>query len=336
MAFAESLFKIVADKKQEQEARQDLVDKWTKYEATLIDHAVKLFQQRCNREASQRRCQLTASFEVLSRDIPGFPTHVVKDSTYIVDSWGDDMLTPDCWFFATHGVSARWSEGMPILFAEMLESMMPKFLDRLKPLGFLKCCREAGTWKVTASWEEPNGTAPEGNGHHGSFAQSLTKLCADMLREESGREKSAQKWRAYESKLIDQAVELFKQRCVREAEQERCQATVSFEVLSREIPDFPKRILQDSNYFVDSWGEDLSGDSWFYATRGTSASWSSGMPILFAEVLEGMMLKFVDRLKPLGFRSCGREAGTWKVTVSWPDPDEPAEKKRKSSAGSDS
>mmetsp|Transcript_26605 Transcript_26605/g.76693 ORF Transcript_26605/g.76693 Transcript_26605/m.76693 type:complete len:170 (+) Transcript_26605:68-577(+) len=167
-----------------------------------------------------------------------------------------------------------------------------------------------------------------------SFAANLTKIVADKKAEQSDREKVATKWSAYEGKLIDQAVELFKQRCLREAEQQKCEATISFEVLSREIEDFPKRILTDSTYFVDTWGDGLSAESWFYATRGLTASWSPGAPVLFAEVLQGMLPKFVERVKSLGFLTCNHEAGTWKVTVCWQAPeDQPPSKRRRGPEG---
>ncbi|CAE7672310.1 TTL1 [Symbiodinium sp. CCMP2456] len=86
------------------------------------------------------------------------------------------------------------------------------------------------------------------------------------------------------AKLLDAAVELFKNRCMKEAELEKCEATISFEVITREIPDFPKRILTDSTYFVDSWPSGTSAESWFYATRGVNSAFSQGAPILFAEV----------------------------------------------------
>mmetsp|Transcript_4508 Transcript_4508/g.10327 ORF Transcript_4508/g.10327 Transcript_4508/m.10327 type:complete len:171 (-) Transcript_4508:149-661(-) len=159
-----------------------------------------------------------------------------------------------------------------------------------------------------------------------SFAANLNKIVADKRAEKTDREKVASKWSSYESKLLDQAVDLFKQRCIREAEQQKCDATISFEVLSREIEDFPKRVLTDSTYFVDSWGDGLSAESWFYATRGLTASWSPGAPVLFAEVLQCMLPKFVDRVKALGFTACRHEAGTWKVSVSWPSPEDPAPK----------
>mmetsp|Transcript_80278 Transcript_80278/g.159036 ORF Transcript_80278/g.159036 Transcript_80278/m.159036 type:complete len:168 (+) Transcript_80278:64-567(+) len=162
------------------------------------------------------------------------------------------------------------------------------------------------------------------------FAQNLSKIVADKRAETADREKVAGKWGAYEAKLLDQAVDLFKQRCIREAENQKCEATVSFEVLTREIEGFPKRVLTDSTYFVDSWGDGLNAESWFYATRGLTASWSPGAPVLFAEVLQGMLPKFVERARSLGFLSCTHEAGTWKVTVTWRAPEEepPTKKSR--------
>mmetsp|Transcript_31726 Transcript_31726/g.62337 ORF Transcript_31726/g.62337 Transcript_31726/m.62337 type:complete len:171 (-) Transcript_31726:224-736(-) len=165
----------------------------------------------------------------------------------------------------------------------------------------------------------------------GNFADNLTKIVASKRAEQSDKAQIATKWWDYEAKLLDQAVDLFKQRCMREAESQKCEATISFEVLSREIEDFPKRVLTDSTYFVDNWGDGLSAEAWFYATRGLTSSWSPGAPVLFAEVLQGMLPKFVEKIKSsLGFKHCVHEAGTWKVSVSWPAPeDQPAAKKRK-------
>merc|ERR1712187_852178 len=117
-------------------------------------------------------------------------------------------------------------------------------------------------------------------------------------------------------KLLDLAVDLFKDRCTRAAELQQTHSTVSFEVLVRDIDEFPKRVIKDSTYLVDSWG-DGAAEWWFYATRGTATAWTPGSPVLFAEVLEGMMPKFLEKVNALGFRDCKREPGTWKVTASW-------------------
>lgn len=154
-----------------------------------------------------------------------------------------------------------------------------------------------------------------------SFADSLARIVSAKKVVHTDREKLAANWLDYESKLLDQAVELFKQRCVREAENQRCKATINFEVLSREIDDFPKRTLSGSTYYVGTWGEGLCAESWFYATRGVTAPFSSSMQVLFAEVLQGMLPKFVERVRCLGFQTCSHEAGTWKITVSWKKPD---------------
>merc|ERR1712135_166160 len=71
--------------------------------------------------------------------------------------------------------------------------------------------------------------------------------------------------------------------------------TASFEVITREVADFPKRILKDSTYFVDTWGDsNVTAESWYYATRSTTTPYTPGTPVLFAELLEGMMPKFVE------------------------------------------
>lgn len=155
-----------------------------------------------------------------------------------------------------------------------------------------------------------------------SFADSLAKIVSERKVAHTDRERLSSCWLAYEAKLLDTAVDLFKQRCIREAECQRCGATISFEVLSREIEDFPKRALSGSTYFVGTWGEGVSAESWFYATRGVTASFSP-VQVLFAEVLQGMLPKFVERVRSLGFQSCSHEAGTWKISVTWRKPDPP-------------
>lgn len=162
-----------------------------------------------------------------------------------------------------------------------------------------------------------------------SFAANLTKIVAGKKSEIADREKIAQSWKDKEAKLLEEVVNLFKSRCAKEAELQKTDATISFEVITREIPDFPKRILTDSTYFVDSWPNGTTAESWFYATRGVNSSWSPGAPILFAEVLQAMLPKFVERVKDLGFQECNHEAGTWKVAVCWPNPDENSAEKKK-------
>jgi len=153
-----------------------------------------------------------------------------------------------------------------------------------------------------------------------SFADSLAKIVSERKVVHTDHERLSNVWLEYEAQLLDKAVALFKQRCVREAESQKCTATISFEVLSREIEGFPKRSLAGSTYYVGTWGDGLSSENWFYATRGITASFSPDDKVLFAEVLQPMLPKFVDRVKLLGFQSCSHEAGTWKISVSWPAP----------------
>lgn len=158
-----------------------------------------------------------------------------------------------------------------------------------------------------------------------SFADSLIKIVSNKRVAMADREKMAAAWLETESKLLEEAEAIFKRRCVREAEFMKCSATISFEVLSRELEAFPKRQLSGTTYYVGDWGEGLSAESWFYAVRGASASFAAGTPVLFAEVLQSMLPKFVERLKELGFDSCSHEAGTWKIRVTWPKPQDPEE-----------
>ncbi len=155
-------------------------------------------------------------------------------------------------------------------------------------------------------------------------AAALSQQVARVEAQEQVKEKDAvaSQWEAYEARLLDQALGLFMQHCIREAERQRLEVVVSFEVLSRKIADFPKRALRDSDYFVSYWGEGINAESWFYATYGTDATCSRDEQVRFAEVLEGMMPKFLERLHTLGFWKCSRLAGTWTVSVTSADPED--------------
>ncbi|CAE7863050.1 unnamed protein product, partial [Symbiodinium sp. KB8] len=153
-----------------------------------------------------------------------------------------------------------------------------------------------------------------------SFAQKLTKIVGDKREEHQSREKLAAKWRAHESMLIAKLVDKFKGKCMKEAEAEKCEASVSFATLVREIPEFPTHVITDSQHLVDNWG-DGAAHWWYYAHRGVNQQFVNGSPISFAELLESMMPRFLENLQDLGFQSCTREPGTWKVMASWRDPD---------------
>lgn len=151
MSFAALLSKKVLEKKSEQQSRETLVEKWNNLERTLLDRAIDLFKQRCVRAAEDIHCELTVSFEVLTREVRDFPTRVFTDGNWVVGTWGDG-ITAECWFYATHGVLASWSPGAPVHFAEVLAGMMTKFLDRVSALGFTSVRRIEGTWQVKVSW----------------------------------------------------------------------------------------------------------------------------------------------------------------------------------------
>lgn len=151
-----------------------------------------------------------------------------------------------------------------------------------------------------------------------SFAALLSKKVLEKKSEQQSRETLVEKWNNLERTLLDRAIDLFKQRCVRAAEDLQCELTVSVEVLTREVRDFPTRVFMDSNWVVGTWGDGITAECWFYATHGVLASWSPGAPVHFAEVLAGIMTKFLDRVSALGFTSVRRIEGTWQVKVSWP------------------
>lgn len=161
------------------------------------------------------------------------------------------------------------------------------------------------------------------------FAQSLTKIVASKKMEQNMKAQLGAKWTAQESILLDRALEVFKLRCCRQAEARQCGMSVSFEVLTREIEGFPKRSLQNSTYYVHDLGDGVTAEQFVYATKGSHATYNKDEPILFAELLESLMPKLVERLRPLGFTDFGREAGTWRLSVTWQDPDEVTEKKQK-------
>jgi len=160
-----------------------------------------------------------------------------------------------------------------------------------------------------------------------SFADSLAMMVSEKKVVHTEREKLVSQWLEYESKLLDRGLELFKQRCRVAAQMQKCATTISFEQLSREIEGFPKRSLRGSTYYVGEWGEGMSAERWFYSSRSVQATFPEGVPILFAEVLQVMLAKFLERVKTLGFTTCTHEVGTWKIHVSWPRPEDEDEEK---------
>lgn len=132
------------------------------------------------------------------------------------------------------------------------------------------------------------------------------------------RKVKATKWFEHQEQLLSHAVAMFQLKCTQIAEQENVsQATVSFEVLSRSIEGFPKKVLKDSCYFVESFGNAIPEESWIYAVRGSEATWTPGEPILYHEVLHSLFLPFVAKIQALGYSSCEHITGTWKLTVAW-------------------
>mmetsp|Transcript_38738 Transcript_38738/g.111969 ORF Transcript_38738/g.111969 Transcript_38738/m.111969 type:complete len:175 (+) Transcript_38738:69-593(+) len=170
-----------------------------------------------------------------------------------------------------------------------------------------------------------------------TFAEVLTGIVRQARRDETERRRQAEQWLAHEGRLLDKAVEAFKVRCLKAAEEEKCEAAISFEVLTRDIVGFPTRTVANSTILVDSWGAGAAA-GWFYASRGTSEEWSQGTPVNFAALLESMMPKFVEKVEALGFQKCARIPGTWKVSACWSPPGgggngEPPEKKAKKDKG---
>lgn len=154
----------------------------------------------------------------------------------------------------------------------------------------------------------------------GAFAAGLSQRVSVKRQETKEREKDGKKWAAHENKLLDAVLEIFKGRCTRAAHNMQCQLAVSFEVLTREVTNFPSYIVKDSTYLVDTWG-DADPSWWWYANRSATDHYEKTQTIQFAEVLESMMPKFVEKVRELGFKTCSREAGSWKVKVTWKSPD---------------
>eukprot|EP00929_Paragymnodinium_shiwhaense_P016065 TRINITY_DN12421_c0_g1_i1.p2 TRINITY_DN12421_c0_g1~~TRINITY_DN12421_c0_g1_i1.p2 ORF type:complete len:172 (-),score=43.31 TRINITY_DN12421_c0_g1_i1:214-729(-) len=153
--FAEQMTAIVAGKRLEKGDRAKLGKSWARYEEKLLGRAIDSFKDRCRREAEAQRATLTQSFEVLTREVEGFPSHKLQDNAYIVDNWGNENINPESWYYATRGADHIFDPKQTILFADVLESMMPKFIQKVGNLGFTSCGREAGTWKVTVHWNPP-------------------------------------------------------------------------------------------------------------------------------------------------------------------------------------
>mmetsp|Transcript_37558 Transcript_37558/g.79647 ORF Transcript_37558/g.79647 Transcript_37558/m.79647 type:complete len:225 (+) Transcript_37558:153-827(+) len=154
MSFAALLQKKVSAKKQENKQREAEGQKWIALEEKYIDAAVEIFKSRCIKAAQQMQTNLSVSFEIITRDVPNFPTYAVKNNSYLVENWG--LGEPASFWYARKGSVDPFNHGTPIAFADLLEGMMPKFLAKVQEMGFVEAGREAGTWKVKVSWRSPD------------------------------------------------------------------------------------------------------------------------------------------------------------------------------------
>ena len=149
----------------------------------------------------------------------------------------------------------------------------------------------------------------------------LTAVVKAKRPAQYGRKLLAAEWRACEDQLLDLSVYLFKERCTKEAEVNRRQASISFDILTRELEQFPKHIVMNETFLVDGWGGS-SAEQWFYATHGVDENYDPDNRVLFAALLESTIDNFIKKVTRLGFNTCARDtAGTWRVTVTWDLPD---------------
>jgi len=314
-SFSEQLKAVLLDKQEEKCRRAQSAAAWEVHEAMLLDRAVSVFRKRCTQAAEAQKAQMTVSFESLSREVFAFPTRVLRGATYYVDEWGDGVLA-ESWFYACKGTESAYS-GSAILFSEVLDRMLTKFLFKVQAFGFSSCHREAGTWRLIAIWDAPAQDQRESGRAEGvSFAAHLKYVMLEKQREQSQRAEKALAWEVHESLLLDRTLALFQKKCMLAAERKQDQATVSFEALTRCISDFPTRIHTGETYYVDQWPESITAASWFFAQNGTKQCYN-GSPIRYAEMLERMITRFMERAQSMGFASCMRDASSWDVTAVW-------------------
>eukprot|EP00811_Abedinium_folium_P004226 NODE_13890_length_1140_cov_17.876604.p1 GENE.NODE_13890_length_1140_cov_17.876604~~NODE_13890_length_1140_cov_17.876604.p1 ORF type:complete len:235 (-),score=50.97 NODE_13890_length_1140_cov_17.876604:314-1018(-) len=159
MAFAAQLTRAVAVNHKERQGRHALVERWLKHEENIIDECLEVFKKQCLLAAEREQCELVVSFEVLTREVPLFPTRFLLQNTWYVESWVSGEITTECWLYGTKGLNALNVPGQPAMFCEVLAGIFTKFLDKLAPLGFLSCERESGTYKFRVTWQAPNGAA---------------------------------------------------------------------------------------------------------------------------------------------------------------------------------
>ena len=79
----------------------------------------------------------------------------------------------------------------------------------------------------------------------------LTAVVKAKRSDQYGRKLLAAEWRAHANLLLDLAVDLFKERCTKEAEAKRRKANVSLEDLTRDLVHVPKRIAMNQTSLVD-------------------------------------------------------------------------------------
>ena len=107
--------------------------------------------------------QARISFEVISRCINDFPERaVVNQNPFLVTSWGKSSAEE--FSYSTRGAATPFVPGTTFTFSELLESMMPKFLAKVKKLPFESCIRDRGTWRLSVSWRSCAQTLPASSG----------------------------------------------------------------------------------------------------------------------------------------------------------------------------
>ena len=115
-------------------------------------------------------------------------------------------------------------------------------------------------------------------------------------------------------------MDLFKERCTKEAEAKRRQASIFLEDLTRDLIHFPKRIAMNQTFLVDGWGGS-SAEQWFYATHGVAENYNPDRRVQIAAMLESMIDNCIKKVTRLGFNACARDASIWRVAVTWDLPD---------------
>jgi len=119
---------------------------WNEYQEFKLDQAVVELQRRC--ETARLDSTWTFSFLALMEHIEGIPKRTEEHAQYVIEDWSD-RPGGEAWYYATKGCMQTYNPEDPILYVEVLKTMLPQFLEKIEhAFGAKQCEWVKGTWKI--------------------------------------------------------------------------------------------------------------------------------------------------------------------------------------------